>query len=87
VVVAQKVITFDSGTKRRRTRPRKFNGGSKRRLKQIRWKLVEVFSLALLVVFLFAMSILVMMWEMHDVHPDPAPSSVPQIRDAEPNEP
>lgn len=40
-----KVITFDKG--------------SKRRLKQIRWKLVEMFSVALLAVFAFAVSLLV----------------------------
>jgi NhaP-type Na+/H+ or K+/H+ antiporter len=73
VIVARKVITFDKG--------------SKLRLKEIRWKLVEVFTLALLAVFLFAMTIFVMMWELHDVHPDPAPTKVPQIRDAEPKEP
>ena len=63
------------------------NRGSKRRLKEIRWKLVEVFSLALLAVFLFEMTIFVMIWELHDVHPDPAPTKVPQIRNAEPKEP
>jgi hypothetical protein len=73
VVVARKVIIL--------------NRGSKRRLKEIRWKLVEVFSLALLAVLLFAMTIFVMMWELRDVHPDPAPTKVPQIRDAEPKEP
>jgi hypothetical protein len=73
VVVARKVIIL--------------NRGSKRRLKEIRWKLVEVFSLALLAVFLLAVSILVMMWELHYMHPDPAPTKVPQIRDAEPKQP
>jgi hypothetical protein len=73
VVVARKVIIL--------------NRGSKLRLKGIRWKLVEVFSLALLAVFLFAVSIFVMVWELHDVHPDPTPTKVPQIRDAEPKEP
>ncbi|HEY2470898.1 MAG TPA: hypothetical protein VGI45_24100 [Terracidiphilus sp.] len=63
------------------------NRGSKRRLKEIRWKLVEVFSLALLAILLFAMSILVMMWEVHDVHPDPEPTNTPQFKDAEPKEP
>lgn len=63
------------------------NRGSKRRLKEIRWKLIEVLTLALLAVFLFAMTIVVMMWELHDVHPDPAPTKVPQIRDEEPKEP
>jgi hypothetical protein len=70
VVVARKVIIL--------------NRGSKRRLKEIRWKLIEVSSLALLAVFLLAVSLLVMMCETHDVHPDPAPTKVPQFRDAEP---
>jgi hypothetical protein len=60
--------------------------GSKRRLKQIRWKLIEVFSLALLAVLLFGLSILVMLWELNREHPRSEPTKVPQIRNAEPTE-
>jgi len=68
-----KVITFDKG--------------SKRRLSHIRWKLIEVFSLMLLAIFVFGMSLLVMLWELRHVHPHREPSKVPQIRDMEPAEP
>ena len=68
-----KVITFDKG--------------SKRRLGQIRWKLFEIFSLVLLAILVFAMSLLVMLWELRHVHPAREPSKVPQIRDTEPDEP
>jgi len=68
-----KVITFDKG--------------SKRRLGQIRWKLFEIFTLALLAIFVFAMSLLVMLWELRQVHPHREPSKVPQIRNTEPAEP
>jgi hypothetical protein len=61
--------------------------GSKRRLGQIRWKLFEIFSLALLAILVFAMSLLVMLWEVRHVHPAREPSKVPQIRDTEPAEP
>jgi len=65
-----KVITFDKG--------------SKRRLGQIRWKLFEIFSLALLAILLFATSLVVMLWELRHVHPHREPTKVPQIRDSEP---
>jgi hypothetical protein len=68
-----KVITFDKG--------------SKRRLGQIRWKLFELYSLALLAIFVFVMSLLVMLWELRHVHPHREPSKVPQIRNTEPVEP
>lgn len=68
-----KVITFDKG--------------SKRRLGQIRWKLFEIFSLALLAILLFVMSMMVMLWELRHVHPHREPSKVPQIRNTEPVEP
>jgi hypothetical protein len=61
--------------------------GSKRRLKQIRWKLVEIFSLVLLAILGFAVSILVMLWQLNHEHPHSEPTKVPQIRDAEPAEP
>ena len=61
--------------------------GSKRRLRQIRWKLFEIFSLALLAILLFAMGLVVILWELRHVHPAREPSKVPQIRDTEPDEP
>lgn len=68
-----KVITFDKG--------------SKRRLGQIRWKLFELFSLALFGIFVFAMSLVIMLWELRHVHPQREPSKTPQIRNTEPGEP
>ena len=68
-----KVITFDKG--------------SKRRLKQIRWKLFEIFSLALLTILLFGVSIIVMLWELDQEHPHSEPTKVPQMRNAEPTRP
>ena len=68
-----KVITFDKG--------------SKRRLGQIRWKLFEIFSLALLAILVFSMSLLVMFWEWRHVHPNGDPTKAPQIRNTEPAEP
>jgi hypothetical protein len=68
-----KVITFDKG--------------SKRRLKQIRWKLFEVFSLALLAVLGFAACILVLLWQLDHEHSHSGPSKVPQIRSSQPAEP
>ena len=64
-----------------------FDRGSKRRLRQIRWKLFEIFSLALLAILVFAMSLLVMLWELRHVHPHREPSKVPQIRNTQPAEP
>jgi hypothetical protein len=68
-----KVITFDKG--------------SKRRLSQIRWKLIELFSLALLAAFVFALSLLVMLWELQHEHPNLAPTNTPEIKHAEPTRP
>ena len=68
-----KVITLDKG--------------SKRRLSQIRWKLIELYSLALLGAFVLALSLLVMAWELQDDHPNDAPTKTPQIRRAEPARP
>ena len=68
-----KVITFDKG--------------SKRRLRQIRWKLIEIFTLALLAILIFATSLFVLMWELQHEHPHREPSKVPQIRKTEPVEP
>ena len=68
-----KVITFDKG--------------SKRRLKQIRWKLFEILSLCLFAILLFATGLLVVLWELRHVHPHSEPSKVPEIRNSEPVEP
>ena len=57
-----------------------FDKGSKRRLKQIRWKLVEVLSLAVLAVFLSGVIMLVVLWELKHEHPDSEPIKVPPIR-------
>ena len=69
----RKVITFDKG--------------SKRRLRQIRWKLIEIFTLALLAIFIFATSLFVLMWELEHEHPHSEPTKVHQFRNAEPAEP
>lgn len=68
-----KVITFDKG--------------SKRRLKQIRWKLIEIFTLALLAIFIFATSLLVLMWELEHAHRHADPDKGHQFKNAEPSEP
>jgi hypothetical protein len=68
-----KVITLDKG--------------SKRRLNQIRWKSVEVFSLALLAVVLLAVSLLVLLAELQHEHPSSEPPKTPQIREGHPTSP
>lgn len=68
-----KVITFDKG--------------SKRRLSQIRWKLAEIVSLALLSVLMIAAVALAILWELHHEHPYSEPIKDPQIREAEPSRP
>jgi hypothetical protein len=87
--VMSRVITFDKGSKSRFKKggKRRLRIGSKRRLKQIRWKLFEIFSLALLAGLLFGVSILVMLSELDHEHPHSEPTKVPQIRNAEPAEP
>ena len=64
-----------------------FNKGSKRRLNEIRWKISEVFSLALLAVLVMAMSVFVLLWELQREHSRSEPTKAPQIRDAEPTLP
>jgi hypothetical protein len=73
VVVARKVIIL--------------NRGRKRQLKAIRWKFVEVFSLALFTLLAIAAGAFAVLWEMHHTHPYSEPPNVPQIKDAEPREP
>jgi hypothetical protein len=64
-----------------------FDKGSKRGLNKIRWKLIEVFSLALLAVLVFALSLLVMLWELQHENPNGAPTRTKEIRRAEPAPP
>lgn len=71
--MTRKVITFDEG--------------SKRRLDEIRWKVREIFSLVLLAIFVMAITVFVILWEVQREHPDSEPPKVPQIRDAEPTGP
>ena len=68
-----KVITLDKG--------------SKRRLKQIRWRAGEILSLALLSLLMIAAVALAILWEMHREHPLSEPTKNPQIREAEPSSP
>ncbi len=68
-----KVITFDKG--------------SKRRLKEIRWKIREVISLVLLAIFVLVISALAVLWEVQHEHPRSEPTKVPQLRNAEPTPP
>lgn len=68
-----KVITFDKG--------------SKRRLNQVRWKLIELVSLALLAIVMFTMSLFVMLWELRDEHPYQTPTTNPKIRNGDATQP
>jgi hypothetical protein len=72
-VVAQKVITFDRG--------------SKRRLRQIRWKIGEIVSLALLVILVATTIFVFVRWELNRTHPYSEPPTHPQIKDAKPTDP
>ena len=63
------------------------NKGSKRRLRQIRWKLAEIVALVLLAILTFGVSLLVAIWEIHKVHRQSIPPpKVPQIKRPEPAE-
>lgn len=64
-----------------------FNRGSKRRLKQIRWKITEIASLTLLAIFMIAIAMVIVLWEIHHEHPYSEPPKHPQVRDAQPTEP
>ncbi len=68
-----KVITLDKG--------------SKRRLKQIRWKLGEILSLAILSLLMIGAVALAIVWELHHEHPLSEPTKDTQIREAEPSSP
>jgi hypothetical protein len=68
-----KVITFDKG--------------SKRRLRQIRWKSGEILSLALISLAMIAAVALAILWEMRQEHPLTEPIKDPLIREAEPSSP
>jgi hypothetical protein len=65
-----KVITFDKG--------------SKRRLKQVRWKVAEIFSVVLLAIFTMAIGIVVLLWQLKREHHYSQPPRVPQLREAKP---
>ena len=53
--------------------------GSKRRLRQVRWKMIEVFSLALLAIFLLAMSLLYVLWVVRHEDSYSEPTRVPHV--------
>lgn len=46
-----------------------FNRGSKGRLKQIRWTIREIASLALLAIIIMASVMVALLWELHHEHP------------------
>ena len=71
--VMPKVITLDKG--------------SKRRLKQIRWKLAEILSLGLLELLGIAAGGLAILWELHHEQRYSEPAKDPQMRDAQPTSP
>lgn len=64
-----------------------FDRGSKRRLKQIRWKISEMVSLALLAIILVATIFVVMRGELHHEQPYSEPPKHPRVRATEPTEP
>lgn len=64
-----------------------FDKGSKRRLNEIRWKIREIFSLALLAALVLTISAFVVLWEVHHEHRYSEPTKVPQIMDMEPTPP
>jgi uncharacterized protein YpmS len=68
-----KVITFDKG--------------SKRRLKQIRWKIGEIITLALFTLLAIAVTALAVLWEIRDTQPYSDPPKAPQIKETEPGDP
>lgn len=68
-----KVVTFDKG--------------SKRRLKQIRWKIGEIVTLALFTLLAMAATALAVLWEIHHTHPYSDPPKTPQIKETEPRDP
>lgn len=64
-----------------------FDKGSKRKLKQIRWKLGEILSLAIFSLLMIAAIALALLWELHHEHPLSEPTKDTQIREAEPSRP
>jgi hypothetical protein len=64
-----------------------FNKGSKRRLKQIRWKFDEIITLALFTLLAFAATALAVLWEIRHTHPYSDPPKAPQIKETEPRDP
>lgn len=61
-----------------------FDKGSKRRLKQVRWRMVEVFSLALLAILTIAIGIVALYWQLKNERHDFQPNKLPQIKESEP---
>ena len=61
-----------------------FDKGSKRRLKEIRWKPREVFSFVLIAILVLMMSVFVLLWEVHHEHTYSEPTKIPQVREAQP---
>jgi hypothetical protein len=64
-----------------------FDKGSKRRLKQIRWKINEIITLALFTLLAIAATSLAVLWELRHTHPYSDPPKAPQIKETEPSEP
>lgn len=62
------------------------NRGSRRNLRQIRWKIRELGSLVLLAILILATAIVVMLYEVRHEHPYSDPPKHPQIRAAEPTD-
>jgi hypothetical protein len=64
-----------------------FDKGSKRRLKQIRWKIGEIITLALFTLLAIAVTALAVLWEIHHTNPYSDPPKAPQIKETEPRDP
>jgi uncharacterized protein YpmS len=64
-----------------------FDKGSKRRLKQIRWKIGEIITLALFTLLAIAVTALAVLWEIRDTQPYSDPPKAPQIKETEPRDP
>lgn len=83
--MAQEVIVINRGGKRVIRRSKRVNKGSKRHLRQIRWKATEIASLVVFAILMSGIVIVVLLWELPHEHPRSEPPKHPQIRDAEPS--
>lgn len=83
--MAQEVIIINRGGKRVIKRSKRIDRGSKRHLRQIRWKATEMASLVVFAICLLGIVILVLLWELPHGRPRTEPPEHPQIRDAEPS--